>query len=85
MRKDRPTTSITVRMPVDAIVFMEAIAPIKGLIGYQSLLKSCVSESLRRDEGQYLNTAEARVIEALKQCGVPDDVLENAARELRPR
>jgi predicted DNA binding CopG/RHH family protein len=49
LRKDMPMTSITIRMPVDAIESIKAIAPIKGLIGYQSLPKSCVSESLRRD------------------------------------
>lgn len=82
LRKDRPTTSITIRMPVDAIESMKAIAPIKGLIGYQSLLKSYVSDGLRRDEAQYLDNTEARLIEALKRRGIPNEVLEDAAREL---
>ncbi|HMV55405.1 MAG TPA: hypothetical protein PKC15_16875 [Rhodocyclaceae bacterium] len=75
-------TSITIRMPVDAIESMKAIAPLKGLGGYQSLLKAYVSEGLRRDQAQYLDNAEARLIDALKRRGVPDDVLEDAAREL---
>lgn len=82
LRKDRPMTSITIRMPLDAIESMKAIAPLKGLGGYQSLLKAYVSEGLRRDEAQYLGNAEARLIDALKRRGVPDDVLEDAAREL---
>jgi len=82
LQKDRPMTSITIRMPVDAIESMKAIAPLKGLNGYQSLLKAYVSEGLRRDEAQYLGNAEARLIDALKRRGVPDDVLEDAAREL---
>ena len=77
-------TSITIRMPVDAVESMKTIAPLKGLIGYQSLLKSYVSEGLRRDETQYLDKTEVRLIEALKRRGVPDDVLEDAARELHP-
>ncbi|MBK6972902.1 MAG: hypothetical protein IPH26_08055 [Sterolibacteriaceae bacterium] len=84
LRKDRPMTSITIRMPVDAVESMKTIAPLKGLIGYQSLLKSYVSEGLRRDETQYLDKTEVRLIEALKRRGVPDDVLEDAARELHP-
>lgn len=84
LRKDRPTTSITIRMPVDAIESMKALAPLKGLGGYQSLLKAYVSEGLRRDEAQYLDNAEARLIDALKRRGVPDEVLQNAARELHP-
>ena len=82
LQKDRPMTSITIRMPVDAIESMKAIAPLKGLGGYQSLLKAYVSEGLRRDQAQYLDNAEARLIDALKRRGVPDDVLEDAAREL---
>lgn len=82
LQKDRPMTSITIRMPVDAIESMKAIAPLKGLGGYQSLLKAYVSKGLRRDEAQYLGNVEARLIDALKRRGVPDDVLEDAAREL---
>lgn len=63
---------------------MKTIAPLKGLGGYQSLLKSYVSEGLRRDEAQYRDNAEARLIDALKRRGVPDEVLEDAARELHP-
>ncbi len=83
-RKDRPTTSITIRMPVGAIDTMKANAPIKGLIGDQSLLKSCFSEDLRWDEAQYLDNTEARLIEALKPRAVPDDVLGDAAHEQHP-
>lgn len=82
LQKDRPMTSITIRMPVDAIESMKTIAPLKGLNGYQALLKAYVSEGLRRDEAQYLANTEARLIDALKRRGVPDDVLEAAAREL---
>lgn len=82
LNKDRPMTSITIRMPLDAIESMKAIAPLKGMAGYQSLLKSYVSDGLRRDEAQYLNSVESRLIEALKKRGVPSDVLEDAAKEL---
>lgn len=74
LQKDRPMTSITIRMPVDAIESMKAIAPLKGFNGYQALLKAYVSEGLRRDEAQYLANTEARLIDALKRRGVPDDV-----------
>ena len=82
LSKDRPMISVTIRMPVDAVESMKAIAPHKGLSGYQSLLKSYVSEGLRKDEATYVFGAEARLIEALKRRGVPADVLEDAAREL---
>lgn len=82
LSKDRPMTSITIRIPVDVVESMKAIAPHKGLSGYQSLLKAYVSEGLRKDEATYVFGGEARLIEALKRRGVPADILEDAAREL---
>ena len=80
--KNRPMTSITLRMPVDVVESMKAIAPQRGFSGYQALLKSYISDGLRRDEAQFASSLEARLIEALKKRGVPEDVLADAAREL---
>jgi hypothetical protein len=75
-------TSITLRIPVDVVDSMKAIAPLRGLAGYQTLLKSYIGEGLRRDEAQFAPDATARLIEALKRRGVPEQVLEAAARDL---
>ena len=80
--KNRPMTSITLRMPVDVVESMKAIAPQRGFSGYQALLKSYISDGLRWDEAQFASSLEARLIEALKKRGVPEDVLADAAREL---
>ena len=40
LAKDRPGTSITLRIPVDAVDSLKAIAPLKGFSGYQTLLKA---------------------------------------------
>ena len=53
LKKDRPMTSITLRVPVDVVESMKTIAPCKGFSGYQALLKSYISEGLRRDEAQF--------------------------------
>jgi hypothetical protein len=82
LQKDRPMTSITLRIPVDVVDSMKEIAPHKGFSGYQTLLKSYISEGLRNDEARYTLGATARLIEALKKRGVPEDVLAEAAREL---
>lgn len=50
LAKDRPVTSITLRIPVDVVDSLKAIAPHKGFSGYQTLLKSYISEGLRRDD-----------------------------------
>jgi hypothetical protein len=79
--KDRAMTSITLRIPVDVVESMKAIAPQRGFAGYQTLLKSYLSEGLRRDEAQFSSSQKARLIDALKKHGVSDEVLQAAERE----
>jgi hypothetical protein len=82
LTKDRPMTSITLRIPADVVESMRAIAPYKGFSGYQALLKSYISEGLRRDEAQFSVSKEARLIAALKKLGVPDSVIAEATRDV---
>src|SRR3546814_17449307 len=77
-------TSITLRIPQDVVDSMKAIAPVRGMSGYQTLLKSYISEGLRRDEAASLSAdATARLAEALKARGVHPKVAEQAGREGR--
>lgn len=81
LNKDRPMTSITLRIPVDVVDSMKQIAPYKGFSGYQTLLKSYISEGLRRDEAMMASEKSARFLTALKKRGVPDKVIEEAMLE----
>ena len=81
LAKDRPMTSITLRIPVDVVGSLKAIAPLRGVSGYQTLLKSYISEGLRRDEAHFAGGSAARLIEALKKRGVPDSLLAEAVQE----
>ena len=74
-------TTITVRMPVDVVESMKTIAPLKGMSGYQALLKAYVGEGLRRDEAQHVFGPAARFAEALRRRGVPAELIDEAARE----
>ena len=80
--KDRPMTSITLRIPVDVVESMKAIAPQRGFAGYQTLLKLYLSDGLRKDEALFMPAATSRLMEVLKKHGVPQDVLDEAVREL---
>ncbi|MDD4963561.1 MAG: hypothetical protein PHI11_06540 [Gallionella sp.] len=62
LQKDRPMTSITLRIPVDVVDSMKEIAPHKGFSGYQTLLKSYISEGLRNDEARYRQLLATKVI-----------------------
>ncbi len=79
--KEREMTAITLRMPVDVVESLKTIAPLKGMSGYQALLKAYVSEGLRRDEAEHLFGPAARLAEALRKRGVPAELIAEAARE----
>ena len=83
--KDRAMTSITLRIPLDVVDSMKQIAPLKGVSGYRTLLKSYISDGLRQDETRFVPDQTARLIDALndalKKRGVPDVVLDAAARD----
>ncbi len=81
LKKDREMTTITVRMPVDVVESLKAIAPHKGMSGYQALLKSYVSEGLRRDEAMHDFGATARLAAALRKRGVPEKLIAEAVQE----
>ena len=51
LKKDRPSTTITMRIPADVVESLKSVAPMRGFTAYQTLLKSYISEGLRRDEG----------------------------------
>lgn len=81
IKKDREMTSITLRIPVDVVEAMKAIAPQRGFAGYQTLLKSYLSEGLRRDEAKFASVSQTRLVEALKRQGVPSEVIAKAQKE----
>ena len=81
LARDRPVTSITLRIPVDVVDSLKMIAPHKGYGGYQTLLKSYISEGLRRDEAIYGSDNIERLARALKKRGVSDTLLDEALRE----
>jgi predicted DNA binding CopG/RHH family protein len=50
LKKDRPSTTITMRIPTDVVESLKTVAPIRGFTAYQTLLKSYINEGLRRDD-----------------------------------
>ena len=78
MLRDRPVTSIMLRIPVDVVDGLKAVAPHEGYASYQTLLKAYISEGLRRDDTVYTSEAVERFARALKKRGVSGKVLEDA-------
>jgi len=82
LRKDRPSTTITMRIPADVVESLKAVAPMRGFAAYQTLLKSYISEGLRRDEVQFDQYTARRLADALKRRGVTEKVLQEAMKEI---
>lgn len=81
LKKDRPMTSVTVRIPADVIESMKLIAPLRGFSGYQTLLKLYLSEGVRRDSA-LLEPTVNRFVHALLARGVPSEVIEQASQQV---
>ncbi|QXP84341.1 hypothetical protein ABZN20_07600 [Methylococcus sp. ANG] len=80
--KDRPMTSITLRIPVDVVESLKEIVPRKGFSGYQPLLKRCITEGLPKDDAEYLFGHTARLIEAMRKRDLPEGVITDAEKEV---
>jgi predicted DNA binding CopG/RHH family protein len=44
LKKDRPSTTITMRIPTDVVESLKAVAPTRGFTAYQTLLKSYIRD-----------------------------------------
>jgi hypothetical protein len=83
LKKDRPSTTITMRILVDVLESLKRIAPIRGFSAYQTLLKSYISEGLRRDEATADQHSVQKLTEALRRRGVKEEVLREAIAEAK--
>ena len=82
LSRDRAMTSITLRIPEDVVDSLKKIAPLKGMGGYQTLLKAYISEGLRRDEAEYSSDGARRLADMLKARGVDPGVVDAAVRDI---
>jgi len=82
LAKDRPMVSVTLRMPEDVVADLKRIAPLKGFSGYQTLLRSYVGAGLRDDLERFEGSAIGKLIDKLRESGVPEETLIKAASEV---
>lgn len=83
LRKDRPMTTISIRMPEDVIEDLKEIAPSLGFSGYQPLIRAYIGEGLRKDQGRLDNSAVQTLTESLRKQGIDDQIISNAIAEAR--
>jgi hypothetical protein len=75
--KDRPTTMISLRIPVDVLEKLKKIAPAKGMSGYQALMKYYVGKGLREDLPLVRQVESAEKLEStLTRLGLKADQID---------
>jgi hypothetical protein len=78
MRKDRPMTVISLRIPEDVVDELKEVAPLLGVSGYQPLIRNYIGQGLRKDLSRLQNTPLERIAESLRRQGIADEVISAA-------
>ena len=82
LQRDRPMTTVTIRMPEDVIEDLKRIAPLLGFSGYQPLARTYIGQGLRTDLERLENDTVSSLIDSLKRHGVGEDVIQEALSEV---
>ncbi len=81
MQKNRPMTSISIRLPVDVIDDLKEIAPGLGFSGYQPLIRTYIGQGLRKDLEKLDQQPAQLLAEALRKRGLSDEAIAEVVRE----
>jgi hypothetical protein len=84
--KDRPATAISMRMHVDLLDKLRRVAAMKGMAGYQSLIKYYIGQGLLRDIDlvKQIEEQDAKIEAALKKIGLSEDQIQAFRQEMTP-
>jgi hypothetical protein len=84
--KDREATSISMRIYVDLLDKLKRVAAMKGMSGYQSLIKYYIGQGLLRDIDlvEQIEEQDAKIEAGLKKIGLSDDQIKAFWKEMTP-
>jgi len=83
--KNRPMTTVTIRIPEDVIEDLKRIAPLLGFSGYQPLMRAYIGQGLRSDLERLEDDTVSILVASLKRHGVSDEVINEALSEVAQR
>jgi len=83
LRKDRPMTTISIRIPEDVIDDLKDIAPALGYSGYQPLIRAYIGRGLRKDLDRLENSRAPVLAECLRKRGMSDSMIAEVIEEAR--
>ncbi|MEW6140329.1 MAG: hypothetical protein AB1733_19085 [Thermodesulfobacteriota bacterium] len=83
MKTERKKMMVSLRMPEDVVANLKRIAPLKGMSGYQALIKYYIGIGLRRDlEILWLQEVPERIQGILAKHGLSGEVQNELVEEL---
>ena len=85
LRRDRPMTTISMRVPEDVIEDLKEVAPKLGYSGYQPLIRAYIGQGLRKDLVRLGLPDLAELEESLRRHGVKTDVISAVLGEAAQR
>lgn len=85
LERNRPMTTITIRIPEDVIEDLKRVAPLLGFSGYQPLMRAYIGQGLRADLERLEGDTISALVASLKRHGVSDELLQEALSEITPR
>jgi hypothetical protein len=80
--KNRPMTSVTIRIPEDVVEDLKRVAPLLGFSGYQPLIRAYIGQGLRVDLERFESETVTALIASLKRQGVSEEVIDQAWSEI---
>ena len=80
--RNRPMTTVTIRIPEDVIEDLKRVAPLLGFSGYQPLARTCIGQGLRADLERLEGDTVSALVASLKRRGVSDEVIHEALSEV---
>jgi hypothetical protein len=80
--RNRPMTSVTIRMPEDVVEVLKKVAPLLGFSGYQPLIRAYIGQCLRSDLERFESETVTALVASLKRRGVSEAVIDKALSEV---
>jgi hypothetical protein len=75
LRRDRPMTTISIRIPEDVIEDLKEVAPRFGFSGYQPLIRAYIGQGLRKDLARLERPGLAGLEESMRRHGVREETI----------
>ncbi len=83
LRRDRPMTTISIRIPADVIDDLKDVAPALGYSGYQPLIRAYVGRGLRKDLEKLDRSPGQALAESLRKRGMSDSTIAEVIAEAK--